>query len=243
MSFLHTHTCLRGIFSFASGVTPPPDSTSWGRLVHWLLHSLAASRSSPAAKHPLLTVSNWLLPHCWIHLYPPSQVCSKTFLKRPCTRVNAEIMKPAPLPLQLGVYIFISHVFTLGDSSPCPSSLTLWRKAKGDLNVSLARLFIRTMRWILIITESVTCTDMSRDLQEKKRKKNHWFSIFVTLVMIRVCGVFFRRCELRRVNNQPMKRRNCCIFSNNVRQVKRAANKAGETSSRQICYHIRSNRC
>lgn len=64
--------------------------------------------------------------------------------------------------------------------------LSLAKKANGDLNVSLARLFIHAMRWILIIAPSVTCLDMSRDLQQ-----NHRFSIFVTLDMIRDVFFFF----------------------------------------------------
>lgn len=78
--------------------------------------------SLPAAKHPLLTVSNWLLPYWWIHLYLPSQVCSKKPSNAspapqkkpaPALGLNAKIMKPAPLQLQLKhVHNYITHIYT-----------------------------------------------------------------------------------------------------------------------------------
>lgn len=126
--------------------------------------------------------------------------------RRPCTQANAKIMKPAPLRLQLNMYIFISHIFALADSSPCPSSSSL---AKVDLNVSLARLFIRTKRWILIITGPVTCLDMSRD--DKKI-----ITDFPMLSFFIWSGIFFLvRCGLKGVN---IKRWNYFTFLNNVKQ-------------------------
>lgn len=155
-------------------------------------------------------------------------------------------MKPAPLRFQLGMYIiYMPHIYTQWQFSMSLKFNSLWWKAKkGDLNVSLARLFIHTMRWILIITGSVTCLDMSRDLL--KKKKNHWFSIIVTWSGV----VFFscQRCELRRINNQQIKKRNFSIFSNNVKRLKRASIKDVEiilhkivvkaTASMNYCWSV-----
>lgn len=83
------------------------------------------------------------------------------------------------------------------------------------------------MRWVLIIAASVTCLDMSGDLQQKSQIFH-----FCHPWNDQGCFLFsLQGCELKRVNNQQMKSRNS---SNNVKQVTRTTNKEVETSSLRI---------
>lgn len=137
-------------------------------------------------------------------------------------------MKPASIK---HVQIYIPHIYTLS-LFQVPEVALCDKKANRDLNVSLARLFIHTMRWILIIAASVTCLDMSGDLQQKSQIFHFchpWYD--------RGCFLFsVQGCELRRVNNQQIKSRNS---SNNVKQVTRTTNKEVEMSSLRILTELK----
>lgn len=88
------------------------------------------------------------------------------------------------------------------------------------------------MRWILIIAASVTCLDMSGDLQQKSQIFH-----FCHPSYDQGCFLFsLPGCELRRVNNQQIRSRNS---SNNVKQVTRTTNKEVEMSSLRILSQLK----
>ena len=145
-------------------------------------------------------------------------------LKRPCTRANAKIMKPARLRPQLGrARIYAARHFRArrrsGRVPPGPALCR--RRGRFSERVVSARLFIHARTHNEVHPHYRRIGNMSPHVWEtfkkiKPFKSLIFFSIFVALDTIRDAPPPpppWQRCELRRVNNQQIKGGNCFMFS------------------------------